>query len=564
MRRLAAGLLAVAAFGLPAISAQCGVANTKHNLSVSGPGAIRATEETQICLFCHTPHNASPRGPLWNRRDSGGTYTPYSSSTAVAAPGQPTGASVICLSCHDGTIALGEVLSRSTPITLAGGVTTMPSGSGRLGTDLSDDHPISFVYSSILASQRGELADPATLTGPVRTDATGQLQCTACHDPHIDTYGQFLVLSNQSSALCRTCHVKNYWSQSSHRLSSATWNGVSPDPWPHTSWVTVADNACESCHRPHSAGGRQRLLNYPAEEDNCYSCHNGNVAAKNLQAEFSKVSRHPLLDTTGVHDPAEASVVQARHVECVDCHNPHGTKSGAGTPPGPLTGIRGVTLAGAGINPITSEYQVCFRCHGDSPGKPTPPTPRQIAQANVRLEFDTVNPSFHPVAGPGKNPNVPSLIAPLTVSSTLRCSDCHNNNSGSNAGGVGPNGPHGSAYPRLLERQYLTLDNTSESSSAYALCYKCHSRTSILGDQSFSKHKLHIVEKKTPCNICHDPHGISVTQGNSINNSKLINFDISVVTPDSSGRFRYESQGTFKGACYLKCHNQDHKPETYP
>ena len=42
------------------------VTNTKHNFSVSGPGPVRATTESQICVFCHTPHAAEdiPGAPL--------------------------------------------------------------------------------------------------------------------------------------------------------------------------------------------------------------------------------------------------------------------------------------------------------------------------------------------------------------------------------------------------------------------------------------------------------------------------------------------------------------------
>ena len=129
---LAAALLA-ASLAPPARAA---LVNTKHNLSVSGPGTVKATGETQICIFCHAPHNSSPTPPLWNRRSPGSTYTPYTSSTQRAAVGQPTGASLMCLSCHDGTIALGDVLTRAAPISMSGGVTTMPAGASRLGTDL--------------------------------------------------------------------------------------------------------------------------------------------------------------------------------------------------------------------------------------------------------------------------------------------------------------------------------------------------------------------------------------------------------------------------------------------
>lgn len=541
------------------------ITSTKHNLSVSGPGAIRSTTETQICIFCHAPHNSTPSAPLWNRRDPGSNYLPYSSSTAVATAGQPNGASLACLSCHDGTIALGDLVSRSTAVPMAGGVTSLPSGQANLGTDLSDDHPVSFAYTSTLPAQHGgELVDPATLVGKVRLDTSGRMQCTACHDPHDNTNGKFLVMANTASALCASCHLKSGWNTSSHRLSSATWNGSGTNPWPHTSGTTVAANACENCHRPHSAGGRKWLLNQQAEENNCYSCHNGNVASKNIQAEFTgKPSIHPVTLNTGVHDAAESAVVQTRHVECADCHNSHATNSSTGTLPGSLAGVRGVTISGTAVKQISAEYQLCFRCHADSPGKPAPRTPRQIAQTNTRLEFDTINPSYHPVAGPGKNANVPSLLSPWTVNSIMKCSDCHNNNAGPAAGGTGPKGTHGSVWTPLLERQYVTTDLTSESAANYALCYKCHNRNNFLQDGGpFSDHKKHVVEERTPCNVCHDPHGVSATQGNSTNNSKLINFDTSVVKP-AGGVLKFISTGTNHGSCTLVCHGAIHNNWTY-
>ncbi len=552
------------------VPVQAGIVTTKHNLSVSGPGTVKASQESQICIFCHTPHNASPSSPLWNRRDPGGQYTPYSSSTAKASPGQPTGASILCLSCHDGTIALGEVLSRSSDISMSGGVTTIPSGSGRLGTDLSDDHPISFVYDNQLANQNGELVNPGTLTGTVKLDSGGRLQCTACHNAHDDDNGKFLVKSNIRSGLCTTCHTKNHWSQTTHNTSTQQWNSSGEDPWPGSAWSNVRDNACLNCHKPHGAPGRERLLKHVQEEDNCTVCHNGNVASENIASEFNKSSRHPISDSAGTHQPDEATVITTRHVECVDCHNPHAAKSGSGNPPGPLTGVRGINISGGNLETIGFEYQLCFRCHGDSTNKPAARTTRQIVQTNVRLEFNTLNPSFHPVAGPGRNSNVPSLISPLTTGSTIKCTDCHNNDNSN-----GPNGPHGSNFEPILKRQYLTQDPTTESASAYALCYQCHDRNSILGNESFSEHSRHIGGGgggmgggmgglNTPCNVCHDPHGVSVTQGNSTNNSKLINFDRSVVSPSSSGILRFESTGQFAGRCYLRCHNNNHNPRTYP
>src|SRR5678815_582510 len=127
---------------------QTSIIDSAQNLSASGPGQIRAVSEQQVCIFCHTPHNAAPIQPLWNRSLPLSAYTVYSSTSLQAKPGQPTGSSKLCLSCHDGTIALGSVLSREQPIAMAGGVTTLPPGATNLGTDLSDDHPISFRYDT--------------------------------------------------------------------------------------------------------------------------------------------------------------------------------------------------------------------------------------------------------------------------------------------------------------------------------------------------------------------------------------------------------------------------------
>ena len=581
MRRARAVALSVALSLWWAGGALGQVANTKHNLSVSGPGGVKAASETQICIFCHTPHNSSPKAPLWNRSDPGGnSYTPYTSSTTMSLPGQPNGASLLCLSCHDGTIALGNVLSRSSPISMAGGVTTMPySSPSYIGTDLSDDHPVSILYSDTLVAARGELASPSTLIGGrVRLDVNGYLQCTSCHDAHSNPYGMFLVMSNQAGALCTTCHVKNFWAQASHRLSNATWNGTEPRPWPHTSGTTVAANACESCHRPHTAGGPSWLMNYGTnsggtEEDNCYSCHNGNVAQKNIQTEFYKYTHHPLELSSTTHDPTEPAVVQDRHVECTDCHNPHASNATAGAVPGSLKGVRGVDMNGAPVQQVSFEYQICFRCHGDSNGQPSPSTARRIAEPDLRLQMTPGNPSYHPVLAAGVNTNVPSLLPPWTTASVMKCGDCHNNDSGPGAGGTGPKGPHGSNYPKLLERPDLTLDGTTESVSAYGLCYKCHDRNKFItatnGASPFGTdvgHIKHVVEEHTPCNVCHDPHGVSLSQGgNPTNNSKLINFDFNVVRPVTgvANTPRFESTGLNHGRCYLVCHNATHNPRSY-
>ncbi len=392
-----------------------------------------------------------------------------------------------------------------------------------------------------------------------------KLQCTSCHDPHSNAIGDFLVVSSQNSALCLYCHDRDYWNSSRHRTSNATWNGSGNDPWFHTPYSNVANNACENCHNPHTAGNDERLRNYHAEESNCLNCHNGNVANEDIQAMLSKQYTHDVYGYNQIHDPEENNIVQNKHVECEDCHNPHAARTGSASAPnasGMLEGVKGVNSAGNSVEPIQFEYELCYRCHADSPDKPGSPTSRIIEQNNVRLEFDLSNPSYHPIEGPGKNTNDPTLISPLTESSVIYCTDCH-----ASDGSGSPAGPHGSIYPQILKYQFNRIDNVQESYQTYELCYQCHNRNYLInGNNPVSRkvHKKHVLGVKTSCNICHDPHGVSSSQGNSTNNSHLINFDTSVVSPDpNSGRLEFEDQGEFKGQCYLECHGKKHAPKDY-
>ncbi len=165
----------------------------------------------EICKPCHTPHHADTTvagAPLWNHEVTTSTYTLYSSLTLDATDlGQPDGVSKLCLSCHDGTVAIDSF----------GGATgsTMISGDALLGTDLSDDHPISFTYDDALATTDGGLYSPSTATtslgGTIQDDLlfANKVECSSCHDVHNSHNNEKLLnIANASSALCLTCHNK--------------------------------------------------------------------------------------------------------------------------------------------------------------------------------------------------------------------------------------------------------------------------------------------------------------------------------------------------------------------
>lgn len=537
------------------------ISTSPHNLSASSSAAIHATNETELCVFCHTPHNSSPKAPLWNREDPGMSYTVYNSSTSDASIGQPDGASLVCLSCHDGTIALGHVLNRMSDISFNNGITALPPGESNLSTDLSDDHPISFVYSSVLSSTDPQLKDPNSLASSIKLP-NGKLQCTSCHDPHDNSIGNFLVMDQLKSELCKQCHQMNGWGLSSHSLSTATWNGNGNDPFPNTDYLSVDNNACESCHTPHNASGKEQLMNYATEEDNCLVCHSGNVASKNIQNDFLKPYKHNIFNYQNIHEASETLPVNTMHIECTDCHNPHSVNNQPANAPlasGYIQNVKGIDSDGNIVNTVVNEYEVCYKCHADSPNRPGSTTSRVISQNNVRLEFDPNNPSYHPIEAPGKNPNVISLLSPYTEASQIYCSSCHGSDNANNSG------PHGSIYPSILKYKYSTQENTSESYQNYELCYQCHNRNKIINSMSkFGRkvHREHIVGEKIPCNDCHDPHGISSSQGNSTNNSHLINFNTAVVKP-YNGVLKFEDLGNYKGRCYLSCHGENHRPKSY-
>src|SRR3990172_13081676 len=205
------------------------IRNTKHNLSSIGPidRAVYTQQTTEICVFCHTPHGsigdeeaAGLKAPLWNRGLSTARYILYDQvwSTSFEAyevsppkPNAPTGYSRLCLSCHDGTIALGTVInppgSGVSGTWIATSPGTMPPGSGVttgdtrvIGTNLQNDHPISFVYDTALVLRDEELVYPGpalvppskvsdhTPISPLRrysgTTALlyNSVQCTSCHN----------------------------------------------------------------------------------------------------------------------------------------------------------------------------------------------------------------------------------------------------------------------------------------------------------------------------------------------------------------------------------------------
>lgn len=550
------------------------IVGSPHDLSATGPGRIHAVEEDEVCIFCHAPHNATGQTPLWNRLDRTANYRIYQSSTTDARIDQPSGPSKMCLSCHDGAMALGLVASRPETQPIVTTFRTMPPGPSDLTEDLSDDHPIGFRFDRALANRDPQLKNPDILTSTLPLGAHGEVHCTTCHDAHDNSLGNFLREPTVRSAICLSCHELFGWRHSSHAVSTATIDGRAVDSRELLDFGTVSENGCLNCHRVHSAGKSERLLRFAREEDNCLNCHRGGVAATNIESELRKRSVHPVFVSQSRHDPAEEPRTQLRHVECADCHNPHAVSSLgpriensapnlSPVPVGPtMQFVSGMDRSGRAIDQSRFEYEVCFKCHADGITRDFfADIQRQIHQTNTRLELQTSNPSFHPVIGPRRNPEVVSLLPPMQVGAVIGCTECHDSdNAARGAAPLQATGPHGSIYEPLLIENYETAEYVTESPQAFALCYRCHDRDSILGDESFPLHSAHVARGRSSCSACHDAHGISRTQGNTRNHSNLINFDLNVVRPagSTSSRIVFEDRGMYRGSCTLTCHGVVH------
>jgi predicted CXXCH cytochrome family protein len=202
------------------------IVGSAHDLSTGGT--------PEPCAFCHTPHYANTRvqGPLWNRFvDMNATFTLYASSTMNTFLPQPSPSSRLCLGCHDGVNAttMGNNYSGSTKHDLVKppghpppDTTSWPNCNGchadmvhgrapkMLGTDLSDDHPISMTYPTPAQDPKFNVPpDSQNGWGPHNVRLVqGKVECVSCHDAHNPDYTPFLVRANAGSALCLTCHNK--------------------------------------------------------------------------------------------------------------------------------------------------------------------------------------------------------------------------------------------------------------------------------------------------------------------------------------------------------------------
>ena len=236
--------LALAIPSITQAATSIGIEGSPHDMSTNSVYTVWNTRNG-VCSPCHSAHNTDPNqiAPLWNHKTTTTVFTKYASPTMNAAVSAPSGSSLACLSCHDGTVGINQsITSTNAPVYIDAGA-VIGDGTG----DLHTTHPISFTYDAALAAADGELEDPTTYkigdtktkltinVAPVPTAAEpgsvikgktineamlfgGKMECSSCHDVHkmagySPNSGILTRISGndstgRGSTLCRTCHIK--------------------------------------------------------------------------------------------------------------------------------------------------------------------------------------------------------------------------------------------------------------------------------------------------------------------------------------------------------------------
>ncbi len=308
---------------------------------------------------------------------------------------------------------------------------------------------------------------------------------------------------------------------------------------------------CDNCHDPHGSE-YVRLSKYdedtsggPSSDGMCLRCH-GDIAGSPgddvsrldvWSNGFEQPSKHPIFSSTGIHVDIENLGTAARHVECVDCHDPHAAREdSADNLSGPLLNVSGVTRSGSSlteVNPAAEDWEICYKCHSDYWGNLD--GSRDIAAEFYRTATTGSTSgvySFHFVeltSNPNASANVSlHLVAGAvdhegnswTNTSKMYCTDCHGTPSGAR-------GPHGSPNPGLLKGSYDTSIETRADLPSDFICFRCHDETwyktghvdrnpahvtasckKCHGIKVHGANRAHIIRTNNPADESYDPESV--------------------------------------------------------
>jgi predicted CXXCH cytochrome family protein len=359
--------------------------------------ASREVSEKRECSTCHI---------MWlkdfDRKDIT-PLVPYEPKPVVATGKQDVSSTnEMCFSCHDGFVLDSRSIWKSDKHNHPVGVKpskkiTIPTSKGKTVFPLNDDgkvycgtchtaHGVDWnqsespvflrvknVESSMcLACHLEKSTGPKEGNHPIfkqppnkpqqliqagsKFAKDGGVICQSCHSPHASDNKKILVMHDQDSSLCMTCHKdKKNIKATKHNLDK-----TAPEARNKKGQTTSESGVCASCHLPHGANGPMLWARTTVKtKDNaaarCISCHQENgladdktvgrhshptmVSVNKLGIQVKKGKWHsknvllsgknhvdlPLYNSKG------HNTLNGDKVSCGSCHDPH-TWSKSGQP----------------------------------------------------------------------------------------------------------------------------------------------------------------------------------------------------------------------------------------
>ena len=265
-------------------SAHAGISSTKHNLGTTGTQANHLTAGTgEVCVFCHTPHGSdtSAPAPLWNKTlPAGASFTTYATlgTTSLEAAQATIGSvSLACLSCHDGTQAMDNMINApgSGGYNVGGAVpagNTWTSGAGatqtngtlnagvvaNIGKDLRNDHPVSIQYC-------GGGIDATGVTATVSTKPA-----STCNDK--DFLDAKAVLINTTPVFWVDTTAPGSVANKRDKTDMILYTRAAGDFGSGS--LAQPSVECASCHDPHTGANPTFLRVANTGSAVCLACHN--------------------------------------------------------------------------------------------------------------------------------------------------------------------------------------------------------------------------------------------------------------------------------------------------
>ena len=429
---------------------------------------------------------------------------------------------------------------------------------------------------------------------------------------------------------------------------------INPAADPSTDSHGIGAAQCGACHRGHTAKAPD-LTKASQQSTLCFSCHSNAGPGKDVESQYALTRPANKADTRDYysHNTADATTptrhtlnvnefegVDNRHSECADCHNSHkaGTTDSTETLDGwdisgRLAGVTGVAVTNSptpggaptykaldGVtDPVTREYQLCFKCHSgyttllpNIAGKPS------TDALDKGKELNPNNPSFHPVEAAGTNQTdkmkaslagtSPYKLWNFNTTSTVRCLNCHaGGRTGATADPALPQ-PGSSLQPHTSSNRGILLENyrdrvlkpsaaASATDAAYsagdfALCYVCHAEAPFANQSdpadgssnatNFKLHGLHLTgledngDKGTDIDkagdgqgnaICSECHFRTHSTTNKVgiqtsDDTRLVNFAPNV-EPSGGAISWTRAASPGSGSCTLTCHGYEHTARPY-